>query len=109
MSTYRLIHWHSMYQNIIYFHPFQLARVKREYEEMWKAASSEVKQIFTRKYIDKSLREHDEAALTTSPSIQPVIDVMVEALTVEEPDFMYLVDGSNISIDVMNVSFCHAS
>jgi hypothetical protein len=73
---------------------------------MWMEASPEVKKIYTRKHLDAILRKSKEAATTTRPTLTPVIEVMVEALTSNDPDYVYLVDGSsNRFFDVFNVSF----
>lgn len=76
-----------------------IKRIKAEYEEMWKQASPQVKEIFNQKYLDSTLRATEECASTTHPTLTPVIDAMIEAVTSVDPEYRYLIDGSNRLFD----------
>lgn len=76
-----------------------MARIRAEYDEMWQQASPEVKEIFSRDYMNKTLRDTEDCASTAYPTLTPVIDTMVEALSSCDPEYRYLIDGSNSLMD----------
>ena len=76
-----------------------MARIGREFEEMWKEASKEAKEVFTKAARDRILKETDAHASDTYPTLTPVIRAITDALTSGDPEFRYIVDGSNKWID----------
>ncbi|XP_076458207.1 D-beta-hydroxybutyrate dehydrogenase, mitochondrial-like [Babylonia areolata] len=76
------------------------ARIEGELKEMWAEASDEVKKIFTKEHLDDVLRNTGREATITYPDLTPVIRAMTEALTSGDPDFRYIVDGSNRLFDI---------
>ncbi|KAL8600892.1 hypothetical protein ACOMHN_045030 [Nucella lapillus] len=79
------------------------ARIGREFQEMWTEASAEVKETFSKDYRDAYLRSLTQAAHTSMEELTPVIRVITEALTSGDPDFRYLVDGTNGWFDEYNM------
>ncbi|XP_076459307.1 D-beta-hydroxybutyrate dehydrogenase, mitochondrial-like isoform X1 [Babylonia areolata] len=71
-----------------------LARIDREFKEMWDEASDEVKEVFSKEHLDnfKSMLGKVSGAATNT-SLTPVIHTITEALTSGDPDLRYIVDG----------------
>lgn len=76
-----------------------MARITREFDEMWTEASDEMKEVYTREQLDKVLRDTDALASSTYPTLTPVIDAIVDALTSGDPEHRYIIDGSNSLFD----------
>nr|KAG5714893.1 hypothetical protein BaRGS_000381 [Batillaria attramentaria] len=74
-------------------------RIGKDFDEMWADASDDVKQLFSREHLDRLLKSLEPAALETYPTLTPVLDTIAEALTSDDPDLRYIIDGSNKLID----------
>lgn len=81
-----------------------MKRIRKDFDEMWAAASDDVKQVFSRRHLDKVLEQAQTAATTACPTLSPVIEAMTHALTANDPKIRYLVGGSNSFVDIPNVS-----
>ena len=76
-----------------------MARIAREFDEMWAEASDETKEVYSREHLDKIIRDTDAAAAGTYPTLTPVIDAIVDALTSGDPEYRYIDAGSNRLLD----------
>ena len=67
-------------------------------------ASSEVKNAYGREYMDELVNGIKNAGTWCAPSLDPVIDAMVDAILSETPRYRYLIDGSKKAFDKFCVS-----
>ncbi|XP_076458200.1 D-beta-hydroxybutyrate dehydrogenase, mitochondrial-like isoform X2 [Babylonia areolata] len=72
-----------------------IARIGREFQEMWDEASEEVKEVFSKDRLDNLLSKLDKIAGTGASSLTPVIHTITEALTSGDPDPRCIVDGAS--------------
>ena len=77
---------------------FQIARIAREFDEMWAEVSDEMKEVYSREQLDKILHETTAEASNSYPTLTPVINAIVDALTSGDPEYRYIVDLSLIHI-----------
>ncbi|KAK7111478.1 D-beta-hydroxybutyrate dehydrogenase, mitochondrial-like [Littorina saxatilis] len=76
-----------------------IARIRREFDEMWAEASDEVKEVFSRDHFDKIMSEIEADAGRSHPTLTPVVKAISDALFSGDPDYRYIVDGSNQLLD----------
>ncbi|KAK7111477.1 D-beta-hydroxybutyrate dehydrogenase, mitochondrial-like [Littorina saxatilis] len=76
-----------------------VARISREFDEMWDEASDEVKEVFSKQYLDNILHSLEPVAMTTYPTLTPVLEAITDALTSGDPEYRYIVAGSNTLMD----------
>nr|KAG5693091.1 hypothetical protein BaRGS_014041 [Batillaria attramentaria] len=74
-----------------------LKRIEKDFEEMWAEASDDVKKVYDKEHLDQMLVGFGEGI--GCPTMTPVSKAITEALTSEDPEFRYLVDGSSGLID----------
>ena len=82
-----------------------MKRIRQEYEEFISAANPAVKELISKKHVDEMLDELEvNGPKSTHPTLSPVIDAMIEALSSKDPLYSYLVDGSSSLFDKYCVS-----
>ena len=93
----------KLYTFVIFF---QLQRIKSELDKMWDNASDEVKNTYTKQYLDSIFQTKcDQMSHIRAVSDAPVIEAMLSSLIVDQPLPRYLVSGTSGGyIDIINVS-----
>ena len=91
-------------QQVITNHHFQLAGLKRDFDTMWTEADEDTRRTYGRAYLDSQYQSVVDSAATAAKTILPVVDAMEAAVSAVNPQYRYLVDGSNSLIDYNNVS-----
>ena len=76
-----------------------MARIGREFDEMWADASDEMKEVFSREQLDNILHDTEAEGSSSCATLTPVIAAMAEALTSGDPELRYIVHGSNRLLD----------
>ncbi|XP_061177363.1 D-beta-hydroxybutyrate dehydrogenase, mitochondrial-like [Saccostrea echinata] len=76
-----------------------LKRLKKDVDEMWNNADTEVRQAYGRKYLESQFSGLEKSPDPSYSTINPVIDAFVDAVTLENPKSRYLVDGGKGLID----------
>ena len=61
--------------------------------------------MYGREYVDAQIAGAKASAATTHPSMEPVVDTMVEAVASQNPQYRYLVGGGNSFYDFYKVSY----
>ena len=83
---------------------FQLSRLQREIESMWNDADEEVRNTYGREYYDVLSKGLEECKPEGCPTVDPVTEAFVDAITAFNPQYRYLVKGGSGLFDVYYVS-----
>ncbi|XP_053407090.1 D-beta-hydroxybutyrate dehydrogenase, mitochondrial-like [Mercenaria mercenaria] len=70
-----------------------LKRYREEADEMWQAASEDVRKTYGRKYIDAVIAKQEGVLTGSATTTKPVIDALEDAIVSTRPHTRYLVDG----------------
>uniref|UniRef100_A0A0B6Z6J6 Uncharacterized protein n=1 Tax=Arion vulgaris TaxID=1028688 RepID=A0A0B6Z6J6_9EUPU len=80
-----------------------LKRIKADFDEMWREASDDVKEFYGHAHFVQQFEGCKKAALTSAPTIDPVLDAFEDALCNPCPKVRYLIPGSNSFFDFYQV------
>jgi hypothetical protein len=83
---------------------FQLARVKKQIDAMWDAADAEVQTTYGKDYYDALYKAVEGCRPHGYPTLDPANEAFIDALTNENPEYRYLVDGAKATVDNYCVS-----
>lgn len=76
-----------------------LLPAERDYNDIWSKLSPELREVYGREYIDLQIQGAKDSAQTTHPSMEPVLDAMVESIVSEFPQYRYLIGGGKSFYD----------
>lgn len=72
----------------------QFQRYRKEADEMWESASSEVREVYGRRYLDAMLESQRSSIGRGGGSTAPVMDAMEDAILSRRPHTRYMIAGS---------------
>lgn len=71
----------------------QFVRYAEEADEMWQAASDDVRATYGKRYMDAMLASQRASIKGGGSSTKPVIDALEDAIMSGRPETRYLIDG----------------
>lgn len=74
-------------------HLLQFIRYTEEADEMWHAASDDVRATYGKRYLDAMLARQRASIKGGGSSTKPVIDALEDAIMSGRPETRYLIDG----------------
>ncbi|XP_060083596.1 D-beta-hydroxybutyrate dehydrogenase, mitochondrial-like [Ylistrum balloti] len=74
--------------------------MRRDFDIMWEEAPQETRETYGKAYLETQYTNATNVSSTSAPSLDPVIDAMVDALLNSRPQTRYLIGGGNGLIDV---------
>lgn len=83
--------------------PQNLSRLQKEIESMWNDADEEVRNTYGREYYDVLCKVLEECKPEGCPTVDPVTEAFVDAITAFNPQYRYLIKGGSGWFDVYYV------
>lgn len=82
---------------------YQYKRYSEEADEMWEAASDDVRSTYGKRYLDAMLAKQRTSTAGGGLTTGPVIDALEDAIMSGRPETRYIVDGG--FFDIYTVSY----